>query len=104
MILYILGKHTQLEKQLINPTLIGNKILFNDLRKSSNINNILFILHGLNLCLLEILHTAYLFYTKVDIIEFATMEETITSTIEVRWSFSLEKLPNNKCRVYNFKS
>lgn len=79
----ILGKRTPLEKQLILPTILANKLIFNNLKTKSNLNNVLFILHGLNLCLLEVLHTAYLFHEKVDIIEFATMEETITSTVEV---------------------
>lgn len=81
------------------PTIVANKMIFNDLRNKSTWNNVLLIFHGLNLCVLEIMHIAYLFNKRVDIIEFATMEETITSTIEV----SLHDPTGNmyKCLLYN---
>lgn len=78
-----LGKHTILEKQLIIPTLLANKLIFNDFNKRPLWKKLLFLSHIMSLLLLEILHIAYLFSKSIEITELATIEETITSTMEV---------------------
>lgn len=81
----ILGKRVLLEKQLVVPTLLANKLIFNDFDRRPLWKKLLFYCHLISLLLLEILHVAYLFSKDVDIVEFATIEETITSTMEVNY-------------------
>lgn len=75
------GKRTPLEEQLIIPTILSSKSI-SDLTKPK-LNKLGYSMHILTLTLLEIVHVAYLLKKQPDILEFATLEQTITAVMEV---------------------
>lgn len=70
-----------MEKLLVVPTILVSKTI-NDLTKAGSCN-VYFVWHFVNIFLLEIVHIAYLINKQPDIVEFATIEETITVLVEV---------------------